>query len=277
MTLKTFIRWQGNKSKHLRHIIPHIPEEYNTYIEPFVGSGALLLKLEPEQWIINDLNKDLINCWKYIKSDPETIIAGFKKFGKKFKPMSKENKTLYCRELTSKINDMKYDINRAITYMLMKHCSYTGDIFHNNKFYFKGLNLSIYNLNYYIFMGKNCHDNILDISDYINDTKGIILNKDYKTILSKAKAGDFVFMDPPYVEDHDYQFNYNKDEILDESFIIGLLEQVKKLDYKGVKWMMTQADTKTVRNIFKGYKILKFPVYRALKKEYVNELLIKNY
>ena len=126
-------------------------------------------------------------------------------------------------------------------------------------------------------MGKNCHDNILDISDYINDTKGIILNKDYKTILSKAKAGDFVFMDPPYVEDHDYQFNYNKDEILDESFIIGLLEQVKKLDYKGVKWMMTQADTKTVRNIFKGYKILKFPVYRALKKEYTNELLIKNY
>ena len=144
MTLKTFIRWQGNKSKHLRHIIPHIPEEYNTYIEPFVGSGALLLKLEPESWIINDLNKDLINCWKYIKSDPETIIDGFKKFGKKFKPLTNENKKKYCRELTSKIDDMKYDINRAITYMLMKYCAYMGDIFINNQFYFRGLDQNIY-------------------------------------------------------------------------------------------------------------------------------------
>ena len=126
MSLKTFIRWQGNKSKHLRHIIPHIPDEYNTYIEPFVGSGALLLKLEPEKWIINDLNKDLINCWKYIKSDPETIIAGFKKFGKKFKPMSVENKKKYCKEIRQKIDGMKYDINRAITYMLMKYCAYMG-------------------------------------------------------------------------------------------------------------------------------------------------------
>ena len=277
MTLKTFIRWSGNKSKHLRHIIPHIPEEYNTYIEPFVGSGALLLKLEPESWIINDLNKDLINCWKYIKSDPETIIDGFKKFGKKFKPLTNENKKKYCRELTSKIDDMKYDINRAITYMLMKYCAYMGDIFINNQFYFRGLDQNIYIRNKSFFLEKNYSNNMLDVSEYLNDTKGTILNKDYKTVLSKSKSGDFVFMDPPYVEDHDYGFNYNKDEILNESFIIGLLDQVKKLDDRGVKWMMTQSDTKTIRRIFKGYKIVKFPVYRMGQKKYVNELIIKNY
>ena len=277
MTLKTFIKWSGNKSKHLRHIIPHIPEEYNTYIEPFVGSGALFLKLEPESWIINDLNKDLINCWKYVKSDPETIIDGFKKFGKKFKPMTKENKKKYCRELTSKIDDMKYDIHRAITYMLMKYCAYMGNIFVKNKFYFCGLDLNISFNNRCGFLDKPHLDNMLDVSDYLNDTKGIILNTDYKTVLYKATSGDFVFMDPPYVEDHSYQFNYNKDEILDESFILGLLNEVKKLDYRGVKWIMTQSDTKEVRRIFKGYKIVKFPVYRAAKKEYTNELLIKNY
>ena len=277
MSLKTFIKWSGNKSKHLRHIIPHIPDEYNTYIEPFVGSGALLLKLEPESWIINDLNKDLINVWKYIKNDPETIIAGFKKFGKKFKPMSKENKKKYCKEIIQKIDGMKYDINRAITYMLMKHCSYMGNIFVKNKFYFCGLDLNISFNNRCGFLDKPHLDNMLDVSDYLNDTKGIILNTDYKTVLYKANTGDFVFMDPPYVEDHSYQFNYNKDEILDESFILGLLNEVKKLDDRGVKWIMTQSDTRTIRSIFKGYKIVKFPVYRAAKKEYTNELLIKNY
>jgi len=277
MSLKTFISWLGNKSKHLRHIIPHIPKEYNTYIEPFVGSGALLLKLEPESWIINDLNKDLVNCWKYIKSDPETIIESFKKFGKRFKKMTKENKTLYCRELTSKIDDMKYDIHRSITYMLMKYCAYMGNILVNNKFYFNSLALNITLHNKYGFLDNPHLNNILDVSDYLNNTKGIILNKDYKNILSKAKSGDFVFMDPPYVEEHDYRFNYNKDEILDESFIIGLLEQVKKLDNKDVKWLMTQSDTKTIRSIFKEYKIETFIVYRMGQKKYVNELIIKNY
>jgi len=277
MSLKTFIRWSGNKSKHLRHIIPEIPEQYNTYIEPFLGSGALFLKLEPENWIINELNKDLINCWKYIKTEPKNIISGFKKFGKKFKPMSKEKKTLYCRELTSKIDGMPYGIDRAISYMLMKYCAYMGNIFFNNNFYFKGLHLNISVNNNCGFLENLAFNNILNVSDYINDTKGIILNNDYKTVLSKAKSGDFVFMDPPYIEDHNYDFNYNKDEILDENFIIGLLDQVKKLDNRGIKWMMTQSDTKTVRRIFKGYKIVSFPVYRMGQKEYVNELLIKNY
>ena len=49
--MKTFIRWPGNKSKHVNKILPFIPNTFNTYIEPFVGSGALFLKLEPKTWI----------------------------------------------------------------------------------------------------------------------------------------------------------------------------------------------------------------------------------
>ena len=76
---------------------------------------------------------------------------------------------------------------------------------------------------------------------------------------------------------HNYVFNYNKDEILDINFIKELSTEIKKLDSKGIMWMMTQADTKEVRYIFKNYTIKKFPVYRRLNKSYVNELLIMNY
>ena len=41
--MKTFIRYPGNKSRYLKYILPLVPKEYNTYIEPFVGSGALFL------------------------------------------------------------------------------------------------------------------------------------------------------------------------------------------------------------------------------------------
>ena len=92
MTLKTFIKWSGNKSKHLNKILPYIPSEYNTYIEPFVGSGALFLRLEPKKWLINDLNKDCINIWNNIKENPKDIISEFKNFGRIFKPLTQYKK-----------------------------------------------------------------------------------------------------------------------------------------------------------------------------------------
>ena len=72
--MKTFIKWQGNKSKHINKFIDYIPDFTGTYIEPFLGSGALFLHLEPEKWIINDLNKDLINVWNSVKNNPDEII-----------------------------------------------------------------------------------------------------------------------------------------------------------------------------------------------------------
>jgi DNA adenine methylase len=109
------------------------------------------------------------------------------------------------------------------------------------------------------------------------DTKGTIYNHDYKKVLQKAKSGDFVFLDPPYVEAHNYGFKYNKDEKLDVEFLKELVKEVKKLDKRGVKWLMTQADTSAIKFFFKEYTIRPFPVYRAISKTYKNELVIMNY
>ena len=242
--MRTFIKWMGNKSKHLNKIIKYIPEDYNTYIEPFVGSGVMFLKLEPEKWIINDINKDLINIWKCVKKNPDNIIENFKEFGQIFKRKSTENKKKYCKEIVSKLDKMSYDIDRASTYMLMTSCAYMGTILINNEFKFNGLDMNIYVNNRYSFLNNNIHDNLKYVSEYLNDSTGKIYNKDYKYILEKAKKGDFVFLYPPYIEEHDYHFKYNKDEVLDNKFLKDLVKELKKLDKKDVKWLMTQADTK---------------------------------
>ena len=196
--MKTFIKWQGNKSKHINKFIEYIPKFTGTYIEPFLGSGALLLKLQPKKWIINDINKDLINIWKYVKSNPQEIIDIFTEFGIHFKPLSKQDKVKYCKEITCKIELMPYDIKRASIYLLMKFCSYTGDIIYNNKFYFPSLDMHIYIENKYPFLNQGNYDNINQVSQFLNNKSGKIFNKSYQLILYKANEGYFVFRSTVY-------------------------------------------------------------------------------
>jgi DNA adenine methylase len=281
--LKTFVKWSGNKSMHLKHLLPYIPKKFNRYIEPFVGSGALFLNLEPEKWIINDINKDIICLWKLVQEDPKYLIRTFKRFAKKFKPMSNEEKLKYCRKITSKIDKMKYGKKRATTFVLMKYSVFMGNLLQNNKFYFNGLELNIAKNNNYSFLNKKYYNNIINTSNFLNDSNGIIMNTDYKKVLKKSKTGDFVFLDPPYFESHDYRFNYNveeeREDMKDVEFTIELLEELLKLNNKGVMWMMTQADTQLNREVFQQFNIRKFQVSRKInrKGQRVNELLITNY
>lgn len=274
--MRTFIKWSGNKSKHVNKIINYLPSQYDTYIEPFVGSGAMLLKIEPKKWVINDVNKDLINVWKTVKNNHDEIIRGFKVFGAKFEKLNRGEKVRICRVITSSIEKMTFDAKRAILFLLMKSCAYMGNIIVNNKFYFNGLDLKLYN-NDNAFLKEDNYKNICEVSKYLNDTNGKIYNEDYKTILETAKRNDFVFLDPPYVEEHDYRFNYNKDEKLDNMFVAELKRELKKLDQRGVKWLMTQANTTHIRESFKEYRINTFDVYRATSKMYKKELIIMNY
>ncbi len=274
--LKTFIRWIGNKTKYLKHILPYLPENFNTYIEPFIGSGSLFLTIKPKKWIINDLNKDLINVWINIKNNPDIIIQLFKLFEKDFIHLSKRDQIDYCRKITYEIENIEYDVIRASLYMLMKYCVYMGNLFINNKLYFKGLDLNISTYNRYFFFEEKNYDNLNNVSKFLNSGNGKIFNKDYKEILKNAKYDDFVFLDPPYIEDYDYDLKYNNNENLNE-FLKELYLELKKLDKKRVKWMMTQADTMEIKNLFKEYSITKFQVYRGYNKQYKNELIIKNY
>ena len=275
--MKTFFKWQGNKSKHFKYILPELPSQYNTYIEPFIGSGALFLHLQPKKWIINDLNEDNISIWELVKNNPDYIKKEFLKFKRYFLNKANKDKLVYCRKKTNELNTMIKSKERTILYMLMTYCAYLGNILIHKKFNFKGIEMNIYINNRCFFLEPSYFNNLFEVSNFLSSKKGKIYNDDYKKILKKAKEGDFVFLDPPYIEDHNYRFKYNKDEKLDSKFMSELKKQCDLLDKKKVKWLMTQADTKQVRETFRGYTIKEYRVYRRGNNSYKNELVIKNY
>jgi DNA adenine methylase len=273
--MRTFASYQGNKTRLLKHIIPLVPE-FDRYIEPFGGSGAVLLKLEPKTWIYNDLNQDIYNIFIGTRDSCDTLVEIFKDFGEMFKPMDLSMKKMYCKALTSCIDTFDTcDINRTAFYILMCYCSFMGVIVRNNEYKFTGLNNNIFTRDRYQFLTEDYYTNLRMASKFLKTGK--IRLGCYKNILSECRKGDFVFLDPPYIEEHDYQFNYNKGEILKPSFLYELLEQISRLDSLGVKWMMTQAETSDVLKMFEKYYVTKVPVYRYSKKCFVNELLIMNY
>ena len=66
--MKPIIKWSGGKTDELDEIMKHVPESYDTYVEPFVGGGALFFHLAPQKAVINDVHSDLVNLYSEIKN-----------------------------------------------------------------------------------------------------------------------------------------------------------------------------------------------------------------
>jgi len=67
--IKPIIKYAGGKSKLLPHILAELPSNYNTYVEPFVGGGALLFALCPRQAIVADINCEIINTYVVVRDN----------------------------------------------------------------------------------------------------------------------------------------------------------------------------------------------------------------
>jgi DNA adenine methylase len=71
--LKPLVKWSGGKKDELCYIKPHIPDNFDKYIEPFVGGGALYFYLNPEKAVINDLHKELIDFYYNIRDNMNIV------------------------------------------------------------------------------------------------------------------------------------------------------------------------------------------------------------
>ena len=65
--IKPFVKWAGGKRQFLKHLLPMVPNDINTYIEPFIGGGAFFFALKHKKSIINDTNRELILTYKVFR------------------------------------------------------------------------------------------------------------------------------------------------------------------------------------------------------------------
>ncbi|HAO13585.1 MAG TPA: DNA methyltransferase, partial [Planktothrix sp. UBA8407] len=189
--VKPFLKWAGGKRQLLPEILKYLPKNIGktTYFEPFLGGGALLFELQPKQAIVNDSNRELINCYQVIKDDVEELIE-----------ILKLHKARNSKEYYDDLREM----DRLKQYNKFSKAEKAARIIYLNKTCYNGLFRVNSKGQFNVPFGSYKNPNILDeavlrgVNNYFNQNTVTFLNRDFAEAVKDAKKGDFIYFDPPY-------------------------------------------------------------------------------
>lgn len=277
----------GNKTPILRTLYALFPLEYERYIEPFGGSGAVLLgKEKPDKFeVYNDYNGNLVNLFCCMRERPMALIRelGFlnlnsrddfnalKKFFQKEQfeegylrqelqltrlllpePQAGE----LCRLRLAAKTD--YDLRRAAMFLKLLRYSYSsgGKSFACQPFNIAGL------------FGL-----IQQVGERLADT--VIEHQDFEVLIRHYdRPGAFFYCDPPYyASEYVYQCGFTwEDHLRLQRALAGA---------KG-KWLVSYNDCSEIRKLYQGYRLFDFSRVHWMVQKYeagkeFPELLIANY
>lgn len=249
ITAKPFVKWAGGKTQLLAQIDNEIPSEFKTtkftYIEPFVGGGAVLFHLlnnypNLEKVVINDINSDLTNTYKTIKNDVENLISVLQKWENEFHSLLEndvQKKEYYYqkRELFNTRKSTK--IEQSALFIFLNKTCFNGLYRVNRKNEF---NVPIGGYKKPLICDTG---NLLAVNQLLKKVE--IINGDFEKTLDFAKENTIFYFDPPYKPlSETSSFNsYSKDEFNDNEQI-RLAKFCEKIDNLGHTWILSNSDVK---------------------------------
>ena len=274
LNVAPFVKWAGGKRQLLSKIKERIPEQYNDYYEPFVGGGAVVLELQPENAVINDINKSLINAYTQIANNPDEFLDAVNMLDNEMWDDGKEYYYSIREHYNDKLMREEFDIELAALFVFInKHC-FNGLYRVNGK----GLFNVPYNKSRKASVDKKA---IVETSKYLRSIN--IINGDFENACRNAQAGDFVFIDSPYAPLKPTSFESYTKEGFDVESHRRLANLFDELSERGCYCMLTNHNTEFINELYgnKGYSIDVVSVKRMINSDASNrvgeEVIIYNY
>jgi len=234
-----FLKWAGGKTQLLAELRELVPKEFNKYIEPMVGGGALFFSLKPSKAVLGDSNEELIDCYRVVRDSVEDLIRELKKF---------RNSERYFYRIRSQNPNELAPIKKAARFIYLNKTCYNG-LYRVNK---EG--------KFNVPFGRRKNPTICDEENLRAAhaaLQGVELEAgDYKEILRKhAKKGDFIYLDPPYYPLGGYaDFKRYTKEFFYEEDHIELRDEFCRLANIGCYVVLTNSNTEYVRDLYKGFE-----------------------
>ena len=297
LKLKPFVKWAGGKGRLLSQLDENLPQFLYTsnevcYIEPFVGGGAMLFHMMQEftnitKIVINDINEELITCYRIIKDNPENLVSKLKRIEDRFLSENQEIRQelyyAYRDEYNNKTNLTNVD-KCALFIFLNRTC-------------FNGLHRVNLKGGFNVPYGRYANPTICDKDTLLAISKALkriditIKSGDYRNVLVDITnpANSFVYLDPPYrplLGENNFRA-YSKGPFSDQQ-----QEELKafcdELTGLGARWMQSNSDSKNedgssyFEDLYENYIFQTIYAPRAINafgegRGKISESLIKNY
>ena len=291
---KPFIKWVGGKGQLIEQLEALLPADFAerenvTYIEPFVGGGAMLfymLQTYPniKSAIINDINPDLTLCYQVVRDNPTELINSLKDIQSQYHALeTEEERKIFFLEQREIFNTKSLDeIENCTLFFFLNRTCFNG-LYRVNK-----------SGKFNVPFGKYITPTICDAATIYADSKLLqkveIMTGDFEQTFDKIKGNTFFYFDPPYRPlSNTSSFNdYTKEDFNDDAQI-RLKLFCDRLNEIGVNFMLSNSDClgkngtdRFFDDLFINYKIERVWASRninsvASKRGKLTEILIRNY
>ena len=292
---KPFLKWAGGKGQLLSQLSEHLPERISrepfTYIEPFVGGGAMLFYMlqhfgNIKKAVINDINEDLILTYRTVKDDVEALISKLAKIEEDyFAIVEQDKRSQLFYEIREQYNQHDGNAIERVSQLIFLNKTCFNGLFRVNK---RG--------QFNVPFGKYANPTICNAevlradSQLLQSAQVEICQGDYAQILRHIDGLTFVYLDPPYRPlDATSSFTaYAKGDFNDDDQR-ALAAFCHQLSDAGCYWMESNADCSAknpedtfFEELYKDFRIERVYASRFInanpeKRGKLTELLIKNY
>lgn len=271
-----FIKWAGGKRQLLAELDYRLPESWDTYYEPFIGGGALLVHLENKgllkKAVISDLNSELINLYRVVQNTPGTLITALA--NEEFQ----NNEAAYKKQkerFNTLIGSRNHTLERAALLIYLNKHGFNG-LWRVNR---KGK----FNVPFGSYSKRSIPSDtsLLKFSAMLEKVK--VQNRDFALAVKTAKKGDFIYFDPPYqplsktANFTDYNsrgFPFTEQERLARLF--------RRLTKKGVQIMLSNSKVPEIEELYADFRIESVNAKRFIncngeRRRGIQEIIVTNY
>lgn len=237
-----FLKWAGSKRQLVPELLKRIPAKYGTYFEPFLGGGSMFFALQPTRAVLSDLNGRLIRTYCGVRDHVENVIGILRGY-------SRQHSEEFYYDMRSRAVD-HYAAGLAPWFIYLNKSGFNG-LYRVNK-------TGRFNVPW----GKHDkyapdEDNLRACADALKNA--VLARSVFESVAAAhggARAGDLVYMDPPYVPvSSTANFtSYTKDGFgpEDQKRVARVARELKD---RGVHVIASNAGTDEVRELYRGFKI----------------------
>ncbi len=264
--VKPVLKWAGGKTQLLKVLLSVLPQFAGRYIEPFLGGGALFFHLAPCDAVVSDSNEELVQFYAVVRDYPEELARAAS-------DLTVSRESYY--ELRSARPDSMEPIARASRFLYLNKTCYNGLHRVNRRGEFNTP------------FGGRTDVRVVDVDNLCRASQVLkrvdLRCADYRAAIDGAKAGDFVYLDPPYLPVGRYSdFKRYTREFFGEQDHALLAKRFRDLTQRGVLALLSNSASPAVEQLYSGFPMRRVQASRQINcraggRGRVTELLIANF